>query len=364
MTDIFLAQVLILSLHILVLIRPFSKHISQSQYKNDVLAIIPFVTSLILLLSIFAFSLQFVFVLLLLLNFFTCALNLPRAYSFLSGMRKDFFSTSFKALSAILLVFSLLLFGLFSIYRPRVSPLSENLITKKYYYGSHQAGFFEHKGIFDSYKAEKILFFPNEDALSSKESATILAIPDFGFDLEDMFESSKILSQKGYTLILFNFFATDSKLFPSISQIKTIKNLFEKAFFVFSSSEKIKDNKNDFIERKKQELLSAMSILYSENPRTFFIIAEGFVFEAAKELQKEFPFVIEGVYSNEKKAFFENEKSFGFARFSKTKPLDARILGIKDEIPAEKYVQNIDDFIQKTQAEKAIQKEEEKDDIN
>lgn len=370
MTDIYLAQILILFLQIPVLYRPFAKQRSHTQYIKDVYSLLPYISLFIIILSIFAFSLQISLALLFLLNLLSCFLNLPRALSFISGMQKDFFSISFKVISALLLVLSTMFFVFLTIYKPSPNVMTDLVATKTTYYGSHQGGFFERQGFFRGISAEQIEIYPSEI------TQTIIAIPDYCFDLEDMYAASISLAEKGYKLVLFDFFAKDKGPFPRLSQKKLVKNFYEKMRLLFFPAS-YKTKKPELIEQKKRELLSAISILYSNEPEKVFIITEGLSFEAALSLQEEYPFVIEGVFSTDekglgKKALFEDKTFSAFSSFASTKPLDAKLLGIEsidssiDTI--ETYTTKVDNFIQNTikqaSIEEAIIKEMEMNEEN
>lgn len=346
MTDIFLAQALILFLHAFVLFRPFSKQVANYHQSKDVLSLLPFVANFLILLSFLAFSVQVSLISLLILNFFACFLNLSRALSFISGMQKDYFSISYKIMSAFLLLFTTILFTILFIYHPQSNSLSNFQTSKTLYYGSHNSGFFEHKGLFNAYSAEKIEIFPQEDTLqANNDPLTIIIIPDYCFDTEDIYETALFLVEKGYKVVLFDFFAYDNASSFGISQKKIIKNFYEKALLFFKP-EVYQKEKDTFISQKKKELLSAISILYSEKPEPVYLLAEGLSRDAAFSLQKEYPSVIQAIYSSEQKALFENNQFSGLASFQKTKPLDTQILGIKEGLSSKVYADQADFFIQ------------------
>lgn len=362
MTDIFFAQILILFLQYITLYRPFSKHFIQTYYHKDVLSIVPLISLVIIVLSFFAFSLQISLILLFLLGLLIFFLNLPRTLSFIGGMQKDFFSLPFKIVSAFLLILSLSLFLLLSIYRPLPNKISDLVTNKTLYYGSHRSGFFERRGLFNAFTAEKVEIFPSENTFTNdKDLQIVVCIPDFCYDIEDTYKTAVNIANKGYKVVLFDFFSRDTEGFSVFRQGKNIKNFHEKLYLAFKP-EIYEQEKQNLIEQKRKEMLSAMSLIYSEKPEPFFIIADGLSYEAALILQKNFPSIIQGIYTSGAKSLFEQRREEGLSSFLTTKPLDAKILNIQKTLSSRDFAKEADAFFSAI-SQKRLQEENKNDSL-
>lgn len=340
MTDILFAQLLIVSLSLPVLLRPFAGTFSQYQTKSDTFSVIPTILIIICILSIIAFSLDLSLLVLLIFCIILSFLNMNRFISFCMHMQKDYFSVFFRLFSLILLLILLGITSLFIFFKPAAIGKIEAEQTKTLYYGSPTRGFFTRKTLFDPVTAVKTECLPS--AYSSSEDtvlSTILYIPDLFASTSDALEQMLLLAHKGYRVVSFDFYTSEITYLNSFLDKASFRTFAQRLYYNRNSAY-FDENTIRFQENKEREISAALSILQSEEPTPVLLIAEGFTIEGAIKVQERYPQAITSVFIAKKEHALIPSGQQGMTQLIKTKTLELFVYGISnnntepDSIPA------------------------------